>query len=367
MPNELSEAVASSASQEAAVSEGQTDAASAEVAAGGDGSAAGDVAESIYDKAFSDFLDPAASTPPDNGQEAAAGEEAGQATEQSQEQAAPDQQAAAGSTDEAAADPPGGLTSEETQLLSRMHMTPAMVEGWKPEDRRAFLDNAAKRETDQASNYGQLRTQLDTLTAKVEQSGEQQAAQAKAAETPPPKDLATQAQETVNGLIDVFGDEMKPLGPLMEAFASQNDALVQQVENVQADGQIKDQLLVEMTIDVGLRDLAGDYPSLDKADARQKVVTRFQEDWRSETSPHRTGQGPILERIRAALKSAASAEFSNTTESAAQVALANTTKQRLQNQPKPGAGKGRSVPQSEDQQYDQAFADTIGAEIHERR
>lgn len=330
--------------------------------------------DDVYAQAFEQFLgpnapaDPKSATAPANGQEQ-------------------DQQAQAGQSEPASPDPAQQqadepeLTPEQQQLLARNHVQPSMIAGWTDQQRQDFLANLEKREADNTRTFKELRDRVQQLekaqatpgqdNANAGQGQGQQQKPGEGAGDPGQGSgggsgggLVEQVQSVVDSLVDTYGDEMKPLGDLMghvnqELQRAQQQA--QQASQAAASLPLLQQVLVEMTIDSGVRDLVGDYPSLSKAEARQKVVKRFETDWQA--SPHRTAEGPMLDRIKAALADAAKAELGTQTESAAQVALANKTKQRLRNQPQPGSGRGTPQPKTEDDVYDQAFQEYLKPEL----
>jgi hypothetical protein len=321
--------------------------------------------DAIYDQAFANILgpdapdDPATPAPatPDPSEaapDAPAAEDASEAAEEQETPASTAQQTPQ-------------LSDADRQLLSRQHMKESTFAKLDPDEQREFLANAAKRERDQTEYVRKLREQAKQRQEEEggeteDEPGDQQQA---TRETPAhePGELVQQAQKAVDELTEVYGDEMKPLGDVLGSLATTAEQLNTRLERSESAGARKDQLIVEMTLDAGMRDLQGDFPSLEKAEARERVIKRFQSDWASPESRHRTAQGPLLDRIRAAMRDAASAEFSSNTESAAQVALVNKTKERLRNQPHAGSAKGRKPPQSEDDIYDDAFEQTLAPEL----
>lgn len=311
--------------------------------------------DAIYETAFQKFLAPQSSqtqTQTDgnpDGDADAEGEGGGEGA------AADDDQAGAGA---GGGDETPTLTDDQIQLLKRNHVSPEMVAGWTDEQRQEFIGNLEKRETDNTRTFKDLRDRLQKLEEAAgsggkpngEKPGEQAGGEGQT--------LTEQIAATVEDLQKVYGDEIKPLGSLMQNLGTQLEAAQQRAAGV----PILQELLVEMTLDSGIRDLVSDFPTLNKADARQKVIDRFEKDWPN--SPHRTAKGKMLNRIKSAIADAAKAEFGTQTESAAQVALANKTKERLRNQPNPGNGRGRAVPKTEEDVYDAAFQEHIQPELN---
>lgn len=305
--------------------------------------------DAIYAEAFAQFLSNEPAGPNDS--------EApnGQAT------APPDQDE---QTDPAGDEPPAvQLTDEQKHLLNRLHMTPDMIAGWTPEQRQAFLENAAKREADNTRTYQELRDRLQRLERDQQQAREGQPPQGTPpAEAPAQKGtLEAEAAQFAEQLLDDYGEQIKPLTDSHVKLARTVDQLTARLESETQASALKDRLLVEMTIDAGIRDLVNEFPSLSKAEARQKVEERFKNSWAD--SPHAKGDGPLLSRIRAAIHDAAKAEFGSTTESAAQAALVNKTKDRLKNQPPTGQGKSHKRPATEDDVYAEAFEEYLAPEF----
>lgn len=242
------------------------------------------------------------------------------------------------------------LSDTEMQVLGRLHMTPEMIAGWSQEQREQFLANAQKREADQTASYKALQDKL---------KGGEQPDDTNPADNPPQVapdgELAAEIQKVADDAVDNFGDEIKPLADLTLSLSQRLDAQTQQLQAAQASATANGELLVQMTIENGISALVSDYPSLSKDDVRQKVEERFVRDWKAEGSPHRNGQGPLLTRVRQAIAEAAKSELGTVTESAAQVALVNQSKDRLKNQPDPAQGKPRQQPKTEDDLYNQAF------------
>lgn len=301
--------------------------------------------DAVYDQAFANLMGPDAPESTESGQPPANGGQEGQEQQQADPEA-PD------------------LSDDHQQLLSRQHVTPEMFAKWTPEQQTEFLENAAKRERDQTTSYKQLKEKLAKLGGDDDDDAEAGEGEQER-ETPAGElgELGDQVQHVVDELVDVYGEEMKPLGDVLNRVAGVADQLQTRVDRAETSGRVKDQLIVEMTIDTGMRDLQGDFPSLDKTEARERVVKRFESDWRGPNSRHRTGNGPLLNRLRSALRDAASAEFSNTTESAAQVALANKNKERLRTQPTAGSSRGRKPQLTEDDVYDQAFDEHLAPDL----
>jgi len=258
-----------------------------------------------------------------------------------------------------AASPGTELTDEQRQLLSRWHLAPEMVAQWAEDQRSQFFENAQKRETDQQASYNKVRDDLTALqtaaAAYLEQqqeggappggSGEDQTA---SSEGQPP-DLS-RVREVVDQLADVYGDDIKPLGQVLDAVNEQVGALQQQAAYV----PMLNQMIAQMALDGAVNALERDYPSLSTPEARKKVVEKFEEMWPK--SPHRVNSElRYLDRMREGVRDAAKELFKNTTEATAQAALLNTTKEQLLQQPPTGQGRGTPHPMTEDALYAQAF------------
>lgn len=296
--------------------------------------------EQVYDQAIASLLDDDEHSP--NPPEQQPGGEASE--QQDGGEASPD----GGET-------PLELTQEQQQLLARQHLSPEMLRHWTPEQRQQFLENAAKRESDQTRSYQQLKAELDQLKEQLGQ--QQEGGDDEGGETGeegeggnPAGSLSEQARQLTDEMVDAYGDDIRPL-------AEMTGRLAQQLEQSQQAGEAKDRLLVDLSTDHALRDLASEFPSLDSSDARKQVLNRFAQDWKA--NPPEGAN--LLERIRNGIRSAAEAEFQH--ENAAQVAQ-QQNRQRLRQQPTAGRGtRGRGAPQSEDDIYEQGFAETIGKEL----
>jgi len=269
---------------------------------------------------------------------------------------------------QAATTSPPELTEEHQQLLKRAHLTPEMVESWTPDQQTAYFNNAAKRETDTTKSYQDVKGKLEELTTATAAYVKKNPATPQATPTDnaggepsatsdgePPADVVAKAREVVEGLTEVFGDEMKPLGNVLDALETQ----VSNLQSKAATMPLMEGMIAQMAVKLGISDLAGDYPSLSTAGAREQVIERFEADWA--TSPHRTNEKlHHLDRVHKALGDAAKAVFGSVTESAAQITLANKTKERLNAQPATTtSGRSRSAPQTEDDVYAAAFQEHL--------
>ncbi len=269
------------------------------------------------------------------------------------------------------------FTDQQQQLLSRNHITPEMAATWTPEQRDAFFANAAKRESDQTRAFKELQQRVRELESRSapgqsqtsEHSQDSEAGEASASnaagEQPgqAPQRFGERAKQAVEQVLDTFGDEIKPFTELTVSLGETLDTLQQRFEQTQGELELRNRLIADLTLDSGIRGLESDFPSLSSAEARQRVIDRFKSDWSREDNPHRAGEGDLLTRVRAALRDAAKAEFGTTTESAAQVALVNKTKERLKGQPESGAGKGRPRPKTDDDLYEEAFETHLAPEL----
>lgn len=298
----------------------------------------------VYDEAFAQFLDNA------DGQDS--GGSAAKPT--------PDQPAGEASDPE-----PPKLTDEQAHLLSRSGMKPEHIEHWAPEDREAFFERAAKREGDQTREFKQLKEQIDQLKQGKGGQGDEQGDSTDPADSAG-GDLAKLGESldsAIESLTDTYGEEMQQLAAPMQGVIKLAQSLKEQLETANAASQSQNRVVVDLIIDKGITDLVTDYPSLSKDKPRAQVEAKFIELWKAEGSPYRTGEGPLLERVRQGIGAAAKSLFGNTTEAAAQAALVDKSKQRLANQPQDGKTKSRPKPKSEDDIYDEAFEGTIGKEL----
>lgn len=308
----------------------------------------------VYDQAFEELM--AEDGQPSN----QAGELLPTATKQSTESQTPGEPSGNGEASQ--------LSPDQVQVLKRQHIEPEMVAGWSEAQRQSFFENASKREADQTTSYKKLSDQVDELSKKVDDGGKAEPEAGKQAEggQATPATYATEAQGVADELVRDFGQEAEGAGKLYVKMGGAVDSLTTQIDTLQKQIATNDQtsnvqkgLIVQMTLENGIRDLVGDYPSLSKGEVRKQVNDRFLSDWKEENNPHRVGDGPLLDRIKAGQRDAAKSVLGTKTEKAAQVALVNKTKERLLNQPNPGDGKGRPVSRSQEDIYDQAFQEHL--------
>lgn len=266
--------------------------------------------------------------------------------------------------------PPAGtpqLSQEQADLLSRQHVTPEMFARFTPPEQTAFLQNAAKREADQASEYNRLRQQAETGGQQPQaQAAEPGEAPSQEAGQPPATPFLETATKAIETMAETFGDEIKPLQGLMEGVNAEMAALRQQADQAARSTPIQNRILGDLTVDMAVQSLAADFPSLRAPEARNQVVAKFQADWPN--SPHKNNAaiGP-LDRVRLAMRDAATATIT-TTEAAAQASLVDTTKERLGNQPVVASGRSTpSTPVSDDQIYGDAYTKILEPEVRAGR
>ena len=323
--------------------------------------------DDIYDGAFDEFLGDG-SPDPDDQEEILEDEETvadpeGEQSDDGNDRATQGDKANGDSLDDA------GLTQTDIQVLKRSHLSPEMVKSWTPEQRAEVLENLRKRETDTSQTYQQQQAEIQRL--KAELAGDSQKTQQKQetpANNPEPPDSSEPeegsweafAAKHVDQVTEVFGDDYKPAAEATRQLGKVADQLTGQLKQAETRVNQSNALIVEMMLDNGIQSLVTQYPSLDKADAQKRVVDRFKRDWATAGNPHREGDGPYTQRVRAALADAAKAEFGTVTEAAASTALVNKTKTRLKTQPKTGRGKARKTATTVDDVYDEAFEETMG-------
>lgn len=263
------------------------------------------------------------------------------------------------------------LTDEEATTLSRMHMKPEMVKSWGEDDRANFFKNAQKRESDQQASFNKVRqdlAQLQEAASSYLQEGavagdhtggappSQQNGQAAETTGQPPN--ISRARQVVDELADIYGDDIKPLGDVLDAVGQQVTALKSEAATV----PVMNQMLAQLSLDSALDRLVRDYPTLSEPKARSQVVEQFEKSWAN--SAHRTDTDMrYLDRVRAGVRDAAKELFGNVTEATAQANLVNTSKQRLLAQPPSGNARGNAAPMSQDQVYEQAFEKHLAPSI----
>lgn len=312
--------------------------------------------DQLMDEAFNKFLGSDAQSPDDLPAET---------DPAAQQQQKPTDAAPAGGTETPT------LTDDQQHLLKRLHMTPEQLEGWSDEQRTAFFQNAKQREDDQRSSYVELEQRLKALESgngTAAQDGSEAGGDNQQQEGSPDLDkLGKDLEGAIDGLTDVFGEDgVAPLKPALTGLLNVAKAATERADQLSAALASRDTVLVDLTIDTGIRDLTADYPSLSKAEAKKQVVEKFSALWKADTNSYRTGSQPLLERIREGLKAAAQATLGTTTEAAAQTNLVNSNKTQLTQQMPDGSSRQNNPPATEDDVYDQAFGDTIGKELQSR-
>jgi len=266
------------------------------------------------------------------------------------------------------------LTPEQTELLSRNHMTPAMVQGWSPEQREQFFTNAAKREADQrnfgrdnGSKIAELERQLAELKGENGQQGGSSTGGTTQTDTAADDadlgELGTSFKAALADLTDTYGEEFAALEKPITGVIKLAQDLQKKLGATEQTMHVQNRLVVDMVIDKGISELVTQYPSLSEAKPRADVEAKFIELWQAPESSYRTGEGPVLSRVRAAVKAAADATLGTRTEAAAQAQLLDKTKKRLSQQPADGSSRTDRTPLTEDEMYDQAFEDTLGKKL----
>lgn len=310
----------------------------------------------VYDKAFDQFLAPDAPGADQSSDDAQ--DQAGEAAQQQQTQQAEDYPTQAPE-----------LTEQQTELLQRSHLTPEMVAGWTTQQRDEFFSNAAKREADQASfsrskgdEVADLKRRLDELEKGKGKDQIDDNAGTTDAGTPDAAKLGETFKTVLTDLSDTYGDEFKALEAPIMGIVEQAEQLSGQLAQTEQALNVQNRVIVDMVIDKGIGDLATEYPALSEEATRSDVEAEFVKLWKADDSPYRTGQGPLLQRVKQGIKAAADSKLGTKTktQAAAQAALLDKTKQQLANQPGDGQGRTQKKPLTEDQMYDQAFEETIG-------
>lgn len=336
-----------------------------ETPSGGSGGAPVQSQDDLYDAAFNEFLSSGTNAEPSTDPEEWAAQMAGQpSADDSSGQPAPgqasDQQ---GTGEQPQPDQAGGLqlSEQDQQLLQRLHVPQQVVEHMEPQQAREFLDTQHKRERDQQAEYNRLKQGGQQQGQAGEQGGDdsqQQPEQGGEGEGQPPdaETALSELRQEAEEFQRTYGEEAKGFTDKVDKALTAIRAEAQQggdTQQLQQQNQQMAGLIGELTIEQGMRDLASDFPSLSKPEVRQRVEQRMKQDWPN--SQHRKSGGSMPQRITAALRDAARAELGSTTEAAAQVSLANRTKERLQQQPSNGSGRGNPTPMSQEDVYDQAL------------
>lgn len=346
----------------------------------------GDAPDAAYDQAFEQFFGPNANPVDGDGLGDPAPETPAQpATPTPQQPGQPPWQQPAtqfpgqpGGTQQAATTgdtqpqtpgtPTTGLSDDDRQLLQRSHLDAEAIAAMPDTQRQAFVANLRQRESDQMASWNAMNQQVQALQQQVAQLNGGQDAPDGGGQQPTYTD---QVQETIDSLADTFGDEVKPLATLFQGLHEQNTQLQQQAGQVQPMSR----LVVDLTMDNALRDLASAFPSLSEPDSRQKVLDAFKNGgWAN--SPHRQAQGATLDRIKAALRETATGLLGTPNGNTAAGGSPNNQQatqhaqqqaQQLAGQPQAGHARGRDRPVTEDDVYSQAFDAHLAPDVRAGR
>lgn len=256
-----------------------------------------------------------------------------------------------------------GLSQERQHLLSRNHLTPEAVESLPADQREAFLSNLEKREADTQAEIKRLRQAAGEAGGQGEQQGGEQGEGQQSTDSQQGQDgqLTQSIREAADSMVETFGDEAKPFAEQTVKLAQTVEQSQQQLSQMSEHNQLLQQTVADMTLRSAVDRLTDEYPSLKKQGARDQVLQKFRQAWPN--SPRKSEQGPIIDRIQAAMRDTVASEFGNVTESAAQQQQQQRTEQQLQQQPNPGQGGNRPAAVTEDDIYDQAFSETLAKEL----
>ena len=101
---------------------------------------------------------------------------------------------------------PRQYTDQQVQLLGRLHMSPAQLQGWTDDQVQDFLSNAAKREADQTSYVKSLQDQVNSQQATDDQTGGTEGGQPNnQQQATPAGQLTENAQKAVDAAVETFG------------------------------------------------------------------------------------------------------------------------------------------------------------------
>lgn len=302
--------------------------------------------DDVYEQAFTEFLGDAVT--PSKDTETPPSDDSGSTPPADDSDAEPDQ-----------------LAEEDVQLLRRQHLSPEAFKQLPAEARQEFLQNARKREADNAKTYQQLKQENERLKAgKATQDSEGDGEGDDSDETTPaeqPSDdveLSEEEQKLVDEVVDNYGDELRPLAEDHAKARAQLRQVRQNLETSEQSRHIQARLLIDHIADSTLDGLEADFPSLQDAEARQKVIARFQQDYNSNPSEEDANTS-LARRMRAGLKAAAEATFSGSDAASTR----DRKRNRLSRQPSAGSRRGQPRPKDEDEAYNRAFSETLGKEL----
>lgn len=253
---------------------------------------------------------------------------------------------------------PVKLSAEQMQVLRRQHITPEMIAGWTPKQIQNFLDNAGKRETDQAQSFSSMREELTQLRTVVEKladgkaSKEEQAAAGEKLDT-----LASKMAKQAQTFVETFGEEVAPFAETLQEVTKAVETIQEENSAFRAERHMLQRVILDQAIAMGIRDLASEFEDLAQTDARQKLVARFQKDGMNHKSFADKNGKPFHERVTDVLRELAADEFGDPTPP---TSAANPTRDRVQqhlrSQPKTGSTRGRPARRTVEDIYDEGVA-----------
>lgn len=241
------------------------------------------------------------------------------------------------------------LTLAGQKALESVGIDAELVTGWPQEKLNNFIDKIRATQ-DSAQRWAEVSERQEQ--AQLQKAAEQ------AKQNRQPSEFRQQVDEIFSKLAESYDEDIKPLAGL---FSSMDERIAEMSESAGIVPQIG-ALLTELVLSNELRSLEAQYPTLSKADAREKVTERFWTEWK--TGEYQKLQKPIIEQIREAITNSTRVTFNNIDEKTAVANLVNKNKKLVQSQPK--LSSGRQNPNrtgSEDDIYDSAFEETIGKEL----
>lgn len=246
------------------------------------------------------------------------------------------------------------ITESEVAVLKRAGYEDDEFKDW---DRQKIEAKVAKLRPAQAE-----QDRIGSEYARLKKSGEQPKPEekdeakpeSKAEFKPPAGKFGERLAQARAKAIEDYDEGIAPVFDLVADLASRNEALEQQQSVV----PLMAELMGEVILESAARSLETKYPSLNKPEARGKVMERF---WAEFNSGAYSKPGvSIRQQMASALENAAKVTFLNVTENTAVANLVTANKARVAGQPKAPSGNARKQPLTRDDIYDQAYQETLG-------
>lgn len=236
---------------------------------------------------------------------------------------------------------------DDSPKMSRFHLEALEVLGLTPEDVANFSVDRLDALTERALELRGGRA--DNPDDEDSDYGD------------PEIDYSDSINSTMDKLVEEYGEEIRPMGEVLGRMEAANANARQIAAEAGSLANDMSTFITDMAMDMLMSTMTDKYPSLSKADARNKVAERFWTEW--STGEYGDGGGVTLSSMRSALENSAKVVFSNTDETTAAANLVKKNQQRVASQPGRGSAKPSRVPsnpqEAEDMVYDDALSELL--------